>query len=162
MVRGFINMAKKLSYGGALLASFLVIALVVLIMSEIVLRAFFNTSTMLSDEYSGYLYLAIVCLGLGYTFLRDGHIRITFMTAKLSTKTNAYVDIFAGVMTLGVLVFALYRTVLLAYDAYIFEVRSEAVSATPIYLTQLALPLGLCLFIVAVVAFILERLFHDQ
>jgi TRAP-type C4-dicarboxylate transport system permease small subunit len=162
MVRGFITMAKKLSHGGALIASFLIIVLVALIMTEIILRAFFNTSTMLADEYSGYLYLAIVCFGLGYTFLRDGHIRITFMTAKLSNKASSFVDVFAGVMTLGVLIFALYRTVLLAYDAYVFEVRSEAVSATPIYLTQLALPLGLCLFIVAVVAYILERLFHDQ
>lgn len=161
MVRGFITFAKRLSYGGALLASFLVMALVVLIMTEIILRAFFNTSTMLADEYSGYLYLAIVCFGLGYTFLKDGHIRITFMTAKLSTKASSFVDVFAGIMTLGVLIFALYRTILLAYDAYVFDVHSEAVSATPIYLTQLSLPLGLCLFIVAVIAFILQRLFHD-
>lgn len=162
MVRWFIELAKKLSHGGAFLASVCLIALVTLIIVEIGLRAFFNTSTMLADEYSGYLYLALVCFGLGYTFLRDGHIRITFMTAKVSTKMSSWIDVFAGLMTLGVLMFAMYRTILLTYDAYEFEVKSEAVSATPIYLTQLALPLGIALFILAVVAFILQRIFHDK
>jgi len=162
MARFLIDSARKLSSWGAFVASVLLIALVCLILVEIVLRYVFNTSTMLSDEYSGYLYLALTCFGLGYTFLRDGHIRITVITSKLSTKKAALVDSFAGIVTLGVLGFAFYRTVLLSWDSFQTGVRSEGVSATPIWMAQLSLPLGLALFMIAVMAFIAQRMLHDR
>ena len=162
MLTAFINIARKLSHGGAFIASGLLLILVMLILVEIVLRYFFNTSTMRADEYSGYLYLALVCFGFGYTFLRDGHIRITVITSKLSTHKASLVDIFAGIVTLGVLLFALYRTLLLTWDSYETGVRSEGVSATPLWLAQISLPIGLMLFIVAVMAFIAQRIHHDR
>ena len=39
-------------------------------------------STMIADEYSGYLYLASIFLGLAYTFNEDAHIRINIITSK--------------------------------------------------------------------------------
>ncbi len=158
MARLFIGMARKLSSLGAFIASLLLIVLTLLILIEISLRSFFNTSTMRSDEYSGYLYLALVCFGFGYTFFKDGHIRITVLTSRLKTKASSLVDIFAGIATLGVLFFALYRTVLLTWDSFQTGVVSEGVSATPIYLAQLSLPIGFVLFIIAVMAFIVERI----
>ena len=163
MVRLVHDIAKKLSDGGAFIASILLLTLVVLILAEIVLRYFFNTSTMRADEYSGYLYLALVCFGFGYTFMRDGHIRITFLTAKVSSKTSTWIDIFAGIVTLGVLIFAFYRTLLLSLDSFHTEVVSEGVSATPLYIPQMVLPIGFLLFIVALIAYIVGRLggHHD-
>jgi TRAP-type C4-dicarboxylate transport system permease small subunit len=158
----FLTLSRKLSYGGAFIASGLLIALVLLILVEVVLRYFFNTSTMRADEYSGYLYLALVCFGFGFTFLKDGHIRITFLTAKISSKSSSLVDIFAGAITLGLLAFMFYRTLLLVWDSYQTGVVSEAVSATPLFIPQLALPLGLLLFMIAVSAVIVQRMFHDQ
>jgi TRAP-type transport system small permease protein len=163
MARLVHGVAKKLSDGGAFIASILLLTLVVLILVEIVLRYFFNTSTMRADEYSGYLYLALVCFGFGYTFMRDGHIRITFLTAKVSSKTSTWIDIFAGIVTLGVLIFAFYRTLLLSLDSFHTEVVSEGVSATPLYIPQMVLPIGFLLFIVALIAYIVGRLggHHD-
>lgn len=158
MKRFVSESARKLSNGGAFIASVLLILLVVLILVEIVLRFFFNTSTMRADEYSGYLYLALVCFGFGYTFMRDGHIRITFLTSKVSSKTSSKIDIFAGIVTLCVLTFAFYRTLLLALDSFATQVVSEGVSATPLYLPQMVLPLGLLLFMVAMVAYIVGKL----
>ena len=154
----FIEMARKLSLGGVFIASFFLMALVMLILVEITLRYFFNTSTMRADEYSGYFYLALVCFGFGHTFLRDGHIRITFLTAKLSTKASSWVDIFTGLVTVGLLLFALYRTVLLTIDSYQTGVVSEGVSATPLFIPQLALPIGIALFLITVISFILQRM----
>jgi TRAP-type mannitol/chloroaromatic compound transport system permease small subunit len=83
-------------------------------------------------------------------FSSDSHIRINIITSKLSKKANKKVDVFAAIIALGVLFFAFYRTVLLAYDSYEFEMLSENVSETPIYLTQLAMPIGIALFIIDV------------
>ncbi len=165
MKRLIEHSARKLSNGGAFVASTLLVVLVVLILVEIVLRSFFNASTMRADEYSGYLYLALVCFGFGYTFMRDGHIRITFLTSKVSSKTSSLIDIFAGIATLGVLCFTFYRTLLMSFDSYHTQVVSEGVSATPLYIPQMVLPLGLLLFIVAVISYIVARIggaHHDR
>ncbi len=39
---------------------------------------------------------------------------------------------------------------------------SENVSETPIYLTQLAMPIGIALFILAVIVFIFKGFTHDS
>lgn len=161
-MNAFANYIERLSKLGAYLSGVLLVSLVGLILIEIFIRYFFDMSTMIADEYSGYLYLASIFLGLAYTFLKDGHIRINIVTSKLSEKSNSFIDIIASIITLGVLSFVLYRTILFAYDSYELEMLSEAVSETPLYLTQIAMPVGVAMFILAVIAFIIRRLNDDK
>lgn len=156
------NFIERLSKGSAYLAGATLVGLVLLILTEIFLRSFFNISTMIADEYSGYLYLASIFLSLGYAFSQDAHIRINIITSRLSKKVNKKIDILAAVITLGVLAFALYRTILFTYDSYELEMLSESVSETPLYLTQLAMPVGIIIFILAVVAFIFKGFSDDS
>lgn len=161
-MNNFYKFVHKLSLWGAYIASVLLISLVVLIMTEIIGRHFFNTSTMIADEYSGYLYLASIFLGLAYTFENNAHIRINIITSKLSKRTNKYIDIFASFITSVVLIFILYRSILFTYDSYDMEMLSENVSETPLYLTQIVMPIGIILFILSVFVFMLKRLTDDS
>ena len=154
----FVN---KLSLWGAYLSALIIMSLVMLILSEIVLRSFFDMSTMIADEYSGYLYLASIFLSLAYTFNEKAHIRINIVSSRLSLKSNRIIDIIAGFITLAVLSFLLYRTTLFVFDAYEFEMLSEAVSETPLYLTQIVMPIGIFLFILSVLVFIIKGLKND-
>lgn len=156
------NFIDKLSKGSAYLAGFILISLVVLILTEIFLRSFFNISTMIADEYSGYFYLASIFLSLAYAFSQDSHIRINIITSRLSRKANKKIDIVAAIITLCVLSFALYRTILFTYDSYELEMLSENVSETPLYLTQLAMPIGITIFMLAVILFIFKGFSNDS
>lgn len=155
----FLDRVLKL---GAYLSGFLIVGLVLLILTEIFIRSFFDMSTMIADEYSGYFYLASIFLALGYTFSRGAHIRINIITSRLSQKANRKFDILAGIITLGVLAFTLYRTILFTYDSYDLEMLSENVSETPLYLTQLAMPIGITIFMLAVVLFIFKGFSDDS
>ncbi|RXJ78125.1 C4-dicarboxylate ABC transporter permease [Arcobacter sp. F155] len=155
------NFIDKLTKMGAYLSAFILVSLVSLILIEIFIRAFFDMSTMIADEYSGYFYLASIFFGLAYTFSSDSHIRINIITSRLSKKTNNKIDILAAVITLAVLAFALYRTILFTYDSYELEMLSENVSETPLYLTQLAMPIGITMFMLAVVLFIFKGFTND-
>ncbi|ADG92942.1 Tripartite ATP-independent periplasmic transporter DctQ component [Arcobacter nitrofigilis DSM 7299] len=157
----FYSFINKLSLWGAYLSSLLLISLVLLILTEVFIRYFFDMSTMIADEYSGYLYLAAIFLGLAYTFNEDAHIRINILTSKMSKKSNRFIDVFAGLITIFILIFALYRTILFTYDSYDMQMVSEGVSETPLYLTQLVMPIGISLFILAVLAFVLKGLRND-
>lgn len=161
-MKTFTSFVNKLSNWGAYLASVLLLSLVCLILIEITIRHFFDLSTFIADEYSGYLYLASIFLGLAYTFKENAHIRINIITSRLSKKANKIFDILASVITILVLCFVLYRTILFTYDSYELEMLSEAVSETPLYLTQIVMPLGIFIFILAVLVFLIKRINDDK
>ncbi|MDX1808203.1 MAG: TRAP transporter small permease [Sulfurospirillaceae bacterium] len=158
----FMKFEKGLNKFGVFLSSLFVIALVALILLEIFLRTFFNKSTMISDEYSGYFYLASVFFGLGYTFKEKAHIRINIITTRLNPKFQKIMNIYAGTVTFLVISFILYRVTLMTIDSYNFDILSEGVSATPIYLTQIPMIIGTFIFAVSILAFILKRIGHDS
>lgn len=160
-MKTFYKLIDKLSFWGAYLSSLLLVSLVFLVLIEIFIRYFFDMSTMIADEYSGYIYLASIFLGLAYTFNEDAHIRINILTSRMGKKSNKIIDVIVGLITIVVLTFTLYRTILFTYDSYEMEMVSEAVSETPLYLTQLVMPLGLTLFILSVLVFVLKGLKND-
>ena len=147
----------KLSQAGAYLSALGLVGLVLLIVTEIFLRYFFNLSTLIADEYSGYIYLAIVFLGLGFTLSSDSHLRVNILTANLSKKTHTFIDRLCAGISILTLLFILHRVILLVIDSYSFNMRSENVSHTPIYLTQIAMPIGIALFIIALIGFSVFR-----
>ena len=160
-MRRCVRFCEKLQTLGAYLASGLVLALTGLILTEIVLRSFFDHSTMIADEYSGYLYLAMVFIALGYTFREGGHIRITLLSSRFSPEGQRRIDIFATLVLLLLLGFIFYHSVRMVLDAYSFEMVSETVSETPIWITQLPIPVGIALFFLAALAYLLRRIRRD-
>lgn len=152
----------RFSRGGAYISSILFVALVSLVMVEIVGRSFFDYSTMLADEYSGYFYLAAVFFGLAYTFDENVHIRINIITSRLSKDKQRYIDIFAGILGTVILCFALYYSYLYMIDSKEMEMLSENVSETPLYLTQIPIVIGMTLFVFSMITFTLRRIFDDQ
>ena len=156
------NLNIKLSKGGAYISSILFVALVALIMTEILGRSFFDYSTMLADEYSGYFYLGAVFFGLAYTFNEGGHIRINIVTSRLSKDGQRYIDIIAGLLATIILGFALYYSYLFMIDSKEMEMLSEAVSETPLWLTQIPMTIGITLFVFASFMFTLKRIFNDK
>lgn len=156
------NSINRLAKIGAYISLLCFIALVVLIMTEIIGRSFFDYSTLLADEYSGYLYLAAVFFGLGFTLEREGHIRINLLTSRLGTKVQKYIDIFAGTMASITIGFALYYATKFMSDSQEMGMLSENVSETPLYLTQIPMVLGLGLFLLSFVAFLFKRFVDDK
>jgi len=161
MIKTVITLSRRLALAGASLSSLLIIALVILITVEIVGRSFFDYSTMLADEYSGYFYLALVFLGLAYTFDEGGHIRISIITSRLSRRGQRWADILAATLTLGILLFALYYSWNFMVESKEMEMLSEGVSETPLYLTQIPMVVGLALFALSVLAFLIRRITDD-
>jgi len=153
---------SRLSKGGAYISSTLFVALVLLVMTEIIGRSFFDYSTMLADEYSGYFYLGAVFFGLAFTLNENVHIRINIVTSRLSENKQRYIDIFAGILATLILSFALYYSYLFMMDSYEMGMLSENVSETPLYLTQIPIVIGMALFVFASFTFTLSRIFDDK
>ncbi|GAB6074986.1 TRAP transporter small permease subunit [Nautilia lithotrophica] len=155
-MKKLVKIFEKLSNFGAFFSSIAFILLTTLILIEIFSRAIFNHSTMIADEYSGYFYLAYVFLGLGFTFKENGHIRITIIYSKMPKNIRKIMDLFAGIIALAVVGFIFYRSIILCWESYSYEMVSEGVSETPLYLTQIPMVVGLFIFLLAIVGFLIK------
>lgn len=162
MVRFIHKFNRWLGLIGASLTSLTLVGLVGLVLVEIIGRSFFNYSTMIADEYSGYLYLTAVFLGLAYGLNHQSHIRITIITSRLSKEANRWVDIAIGLAAMTMMAVVIYYTWLLIEDTKSMEMVSEAVSQTPLYLTQIPMLIGSILLWVALLNFTLQRVANER
>jgi TRAP-type mannitol/chloroaromatic compound transport system permease small subunit len=79
----------------------LVLAAVVISAGNAVMRKAFDIGSNAFLEIQWYLFAAVFMLGSGYVWLRNAHVRIDFISTKLSKRTNTVIDI------VGMLVFTI-------------------------------------------------------
>ena len=91
---------------GAIIIWF-VLAAVLISAGNAVLRKLFNVGSNAYLELQWYLFAAVFLLGAGYTFLRNAHVRIDFVSTRLSPRARNWVDI------LGIVIFLMPLTLIL-------------------------------------------------
>jgi len=79
------------------LIRWLVLASVLISAGNAIIRKLFNISSNAFLEIQWYLFAGVFLLGAGFAFMRNVHVRIDFISGKLSKRTNAIIDI-AGIV----------------------------------------------------------------
>ena len=77
----------------------LVLAAAVISAGNAIMRKVFDIGSNAWLEIQWYLFSAVFMLGAGYVFLRNAHVRIDFISSRLSRRANAIIDL------LGIVVF---------------------------------------------------------
>ncbi len=94
----------------------LVLATVLISAGNAVLRKAFDIGSNASLEIQWYLFAAVFMLGSGYVFLKNAHVRIDFISSKLSKRTNTIIDI------LGIVIFTIPLSLILIHLSWpVFE-----------------------------------------
>ena len=83
----------RLSLGVGQLVRWLVLASVLISAGNALMRKAFNVGSNAYLEVQWYLFSAVFLLGAGYVFLKNAHVRIDFISSKLSARANAVIDI---------------------------------------------------------------------
>ncbi len=91
-VDAFSNLIGKL-------IRWLVLGSVLISAGNAIIRKAFNISSNSFLEIQWYLFAGVFLLGSGFAFMRNVHVRIDFISSKLSKRTNTIIDI------LGIVVF---------------------------------------------------------
>ncbi len=87
----------RLNDGVGKTVRWLVLAAVLISAGNAIVRKIFSVSSNSLLEIQWYLFAAVFMLGAGYAFLRNVHVRIDFVSGKLSKRTNTIIDI-AGIV----------------------------------------------------------------
>jgi len=85
----------------------LILASVLLSTGNALARKLFRIGSNAFTEMQWYLYGAVFLLGAGYAFLKNAHVRIDFVSSRLSPRTRSWIDIFGILFFLAPLCFLL-------------------------------------------------------
>lgn len=126
------------------IASGISICLMVLLVTlEVLLRNLFQASTLIADEYAGYLLVAMLFFGVAYTFRTKRFIRVDLLYGRFKGKAKFIVDLILFIVALA------YTSILLQYlfdftmQSYKFHSQSTFYSRTPLFIPQTVMVLGL-------------------
>ncbi len=91
------------------LAMWLILAATLISAGNAIVRRVFGTSSNAWLEVQWYLFAAVFMLGGGYAFLQNAHVRIDFISARLSARARNWIDI------VGIVIFVLPLCVMMIY-----------------------------------------------
>jgi TRAP-type mannitol/chloroaromatic compound transport system permease small subunit len=136
----------------------LVLAAVLISATNAVIRKAFNIGSNAWLEMQWYLFAAVFMLGAGYTFLHNAHVRIDFISARLTPQARNIIDIIGIVAFLAPLCWLLID---LSWPLFINAWRSGEMSQNagglirwPVYLL---IPVGMALLLAQAASELIKR-----
>jgi len=102
------------------LIRWLVLASVLISAGNAIIRKVFNISSNGFLEIQWYLFAGVFLLGSGFAFMRNVHVRIDFISSKLSKRTNAIID------AAGIVVFLIPLCLIMAWLSWPLFARALA------------------------------------
>jgi TRAP-type mannitol/chloroaromatic compound transport system permease small subunit len=94
------RLIDKITTGIGKFSMWLILATTLISAGNAIVRKIFNVSSNGLLEIQWYLFAAVFLLGAGYGFLRNSHVRIDFIAAKLSPRTRNWIDVVGIIVVL--------------------------------------------------------------
>jgi TRAP-type mannitol/chloroaromatic compound transport system permease small subunit len=140
------------------LAMWLVLVAVLVSAGNALVRYLFHTSSNAWLELQWYLFSAVFLLCAGYTLLRNEHIRIDVVAARLTKRTRTWIDILGG------LFFLLPMTVLIGWlswpvfvDSWVRNEFSSDAGGLIRWPAKILIPIGFLLLTLQAISEIIKR-----
>jgi TRAP-type C4-dicarboxylate transport system permease small subunit len=103
------------------------------------------------DAYAGYFMAAASFLALAGTLTKGDHIRVTLVISRFSGKPRRAFEIFCLVLAIVISGAFAFFSVKMAWWSYKFNDVSTGNDATPLWIPQIAMALGITVFFIAFV-----------
>lgn len=140
------------------LTMWLVLGAVLISAGNAIVRKVFNMSSNALLEIQWYLFAGVFMLGVGYTLLHNAHVRIDFISSRLSKRTNAIIDV------LGIIAFIIPLSLILInlswplfYKAYVSGEMSQNAGGLVRWPVYLLMPVGFSILLVQSVSELIKR-----
>ena len=151
LVDGIINIFLKITM-------VVIVLMMLMITAESVLRTFFHYSMMITDEFSGYLLMFSVFLGIGFCMRSHALLRVTIIYDRMPERVRNTFQVFFDLISLGfvlILTYQLYRLVFTSYESQVLSISQAEI---PLWIPQMIMPIGITVLILALVVEIATNL----
>jgi len=148
-MKRLLSTIDAISKWSGLIARWACLVLVLVICFEVVARYVFDSPTIWVHETSMMLGVFIVCMGWSFVHLHHGHVRVDVFYSRLSPRGKAITDIGCFLaFFLPLMIVLIYHSVVMAWEAYIFdEVLMASFWYPPALPIRIVMVIGLSLFL---------------
>jgi TRAP-type C4-dicarboxylate transport system permease small subunit len=109
-------------------------------------------------DFAGYFLAASTFLALAYTLRKGGHIRVTLLTGMAGDKIRFALEVFALTICAATALFMVYHMAGLTLESWEFGDVSSGIVAVPLFIPQLAILLGLVIFMIALIDLLVQTI----
>jgi TRAP-type C4-dicarboxylate transport system permease small subunit len=95
------------------------------------------------DAYAGYCLAAGSFLAMAYALRRGDHIRVTLLLSRLKGRTRYWMEVLCLVVATLLSTYFAWFAAKLVWGSYAYHDVSQNVDATPLWIPQLSMALGL-------------------
>lgn len=141
------------------LTMWLVLASVLISAVNAIVRKAFNIGSNAFLEIQWYLFAGVFMLGVGYVMLKNAHVRIDFISSRLSKRTNAVID------AIGIVIFTIPLSIImidLGWPLFVQAFKSGEMSQNAGGLIRwpvlLLVPLGFVILLAQAVSELIKRI----
>ena len=131
----------------AVIAGILILMPALMVFYEVVMRGLFNAPTEWSIELSVYCVLIAGFLGMSVTSAAGKHIHVDIVVGSLSPRTRCFIEVFTtcvGIFFCAVFVMESFDMAILSLE---MDNTSPSTLRTPMWIPQMALPIGMGLLL---------------
>src|SRR3546814_388454 len=127
-----------------------------MITAEVICQSIFGFSLFVTEEVSGYLLVAIVFLGMPLTLAEGSLFRVEFLMGKASRTGQEILLLVFNLLSLGVAVILDAQLIDLVIGSWARGVEASTVLATPLYIPQTVMVVGMTMVVLVLLAQILR------
>ncbi len=134
------------------IASFMILAAVLITCQMIFVRAVLNKSTIWQTEVVIFLMIAATLIGLPYVQKLRGHVGVDLLPTLLPQSMRRALSAITLIVTAVMMVIMLFYGYEMWHLAWVRNWKSETVMAFPLWIPYLAIPVGFGLFVLQLLA----------
>jgi TRAP-type C4-dicarboxylate transport system permease small subunit len=138
----FEGTIDRILRGDQLACEIVMITMMILISVEVVSRTFFNYSLQATDEISSYLLVAATFLGIGISLREGALFRVDFLYARFGARLKNLCGFLFSLLSLAFMLLLEYQILRFLVSSIERGITAPTLLATPLYLPQLVMPLG--------------------
>ena len=149
----------RLAHACGVLAAIAVVAILVIVCAETVLRQF-RASLLVTDEIAGYLNAAAIFLGLAWTLRQGGFIRVELLYDRVRGRLKQalrWLIVLTATAFTAITLWVCIRQVIYAFDR---DTRAVSIIDTPEWIPQSVMVLGLAVLLLQLLSWIVDRVRH--
>ena len=132
----------KLADLAGYISGWMVPIMVALVAVEVFTRYVLHDPTMIADEFSAYLLVALSYLGLAYTWRKGGHVRITILVSRLPARAAGWIRLMVLIMIFIFMIGLTHAGFKMVVYAHQINLRSDTWLIFPLFWPQLTVFIG--------------------
>lgn len=134
------------------------VVMVGIVSAEVVLRAFFSTSTYIADEYSGYMLVTLTMMALASCQLNDKFPRVEVLIDMVPERAGRIIWIVFDLVSVGLASLLVWKLTEFQMASLRSGDLAPTLSATPLWIPKGALVVGSVTYLIAVCQLLIVHL----